>query len=209
MGALSTRNDDPTGACRPFDADRDGFVVGEGSAALLIEELQHALARDATIYAELVGYGTSVDAHHMAAPLESGEGAILAMQTALDRAGVAPEDVDYINAHGTSTRLNDSSETQAIKMVLGEHAYDIAISSSKSMTGHLLGGAGGLEALICTKTLADGIISPTINLDTPDPDCDLDYVPHEARKAEVKVAMSNSFGFGGHNACVVLRRYDE
>jgi 3-oxoacyl-[acyl-carrier-protein] synthase II len=209
MGALSTHNDDPPGACRPFDADRDGFVVSEGTAVLVIESLEHALARGATIHAEIVGYGTSVDANHMAAPLESGEGGRLAMQAALDRAGLDPEEVDYINAHGTGTQLNDPAETRAIKTLLGEHAYNIAVSSSKSMTGHLLAGAGALEALICVKVLEDGIIPPTINYDTPDPDCDLDYVPNEAREAEVRVAMSNSFGFGGHNACVVLRRYEE
>jgi 3-oxoacyl-[acyl-carrier-protein] synthase II len=208
MGALSTRNDDPARACRPFDADRDGFVISEGSAILVLESLEHALARSATIYAEMVGYGTSVDANHIAAPLETGDGARLAMQCALKRAGLAPEAVDYLNAHGTSTRLNDVSETRAVKAVMGEHAYDVAISSTKSMTGHLLGGAGALEALICVKVLEDGIIPPTINYETPDPDCDLDYVPNEARSAAAKVAMSNSFGFGGHNACVVLRRYE-
>ncbi len=208
MGALSTRNDDPAGACRPFDADRDGFVISEGAAVLIVEDLDHALARGATIHAEIVGYGTSVDANHMAAPLETGDGARLAMQNALDRAGLEPEAVDYLNAHGTSTRLNDVAETRAIKTVLGEHAYDVAVSSTKSMTGHLLGGAGALEALICVKVLEDGIIPPTINYETPDPDCDLDYVPNEARRADVRVAMSNSFGFGGHNACVVLRRYE-
>jgi 3-oxoacyl-[acyl-carrier-protein] synthase II len=207
MGALSTRNDDPSRACRPFDATRDGFVVSEGAAVLILEELEHALARGATIYAEMVGYGASVDANHMAAPLESGEGACLAMSGALDRAGLAPEAVDYINAHGTSTVLNDVSETRAIKTVLGEHAYDIPVSSTKSMTGHLLGGAGALEALICAKALEDGIIPPTINYETPDPDCDLDYVPNETRTVDVEVALSNSFGFGGHNACVILRRY--
>jgi 3-oxoacyl-[acyl-carrier-protein] synthase II len=208
MGALSTRNDDPAGACRPFDANRDGFVISEGAVVLVIENLEHAQARGATIHAEIVGYGTSVDANHMAAPLETGEGARLAMQNALDRAGLAPEVVDYLNAHGTSTRLNDVSETRAIKTVLGEHAYDIPVSSTKSMTGHLLGGAGALEALICVNVLEDGIIPPTINYEVPDPDCDLDYVPNEARQANVRVAMSNSFGFGGHNACVILRRYE-
>jgi 3-oxoacyl-[acyl-carrier-protein] synthase II len=208
MGALSTRNDDPTAACRPFDADRDGFVMGEGAAVLVIEELQQALARGATILAEMVGYGSSVDAYHMAAPLEDGYGAKLAIQGALDRAGLRAEAVDYINAHGTSTKLNDVSETRAIKMVLGEHAYNVAVSSSKSMTGHLLGGAGALEALICVKVLEDGIIPPTVNYRTPDPDCDLDYVPNEARQAGVRVAMSNSVGFGGHNSCIILRRYE-
>jgi 3-oxoacyl-[acyl-carrier-protein] synthase II len=208
MGALSTRNDDPGGACRPFDANRDGFVISEGAVVLVIESLVHAQARGATIHAEIVGYGTSVDANHIAAPLETGDGARLAMQNALDRAGLAPEVVDYLNAHGTSTRLNDVSETRAIKTVLGEHAYDIPVSSTKSMTGHLLGGAGALEALICVNVLEDGIIPPTINYEVPDPDCDLDYVPNEARQANVRVAMSNSFGFGGHNACVILRRYE-
>jgi len=208
MGALSTRNEDPAGACRPFDADRDGFVIGEGAAVLVLESLDHALARGATIHAEVVGYGTSVDANHMAAPLETGEGARLAMQNALDRAGLAPGAVDYINAHGTSTRLNDVAETRAIKTVLGESAYDVAISSTKSMTGHLLGGAGALEALVCVKVMEGGILPPTINYETPDPDCDLDYVPNEARRADIKVAMSNSFGFGGHNACVILRQYE-
>jgi 3-oxoacyl-[acyl-carrier-protein] synthase II len=208
MGALSMRNDDPAGACRPFDANRDGFVISEGAVVLVIESLERAQARGATIHAEIVGYGTSVDAHHMAAPLETGEGARLAIQNALDRAGLAAEAVDYLNAHGTSTRLNDVSETRAIKTVLGEHAYDVAVSSTKSMTGHLLGGAGALEALICANVLEDGIIPPTINYEVPDPDCDLDYVPNEARQAEVQVAMSNSFGFGGHNACVILRRFE-
>jgi len=207
MGALSTHNDDPAGACRPFDAGRNGFVVSEGGAVLVIESLEHAQARGATIHAEIVGYGTSADANHMAAPVETGEGARLAMQNALARAGLDPEAVDYINAHGTATQLNDPIETRAIKNLMGEHAYNIAVSSSKSMTGHLLGGAGALEALICVKVLEDGIIPPTINYKTPDPECDLDYVPNQARRAEVRVAMSNSFGFGGHNACVVLRRH--
>jgi 3-oxoacyl-[acyl-carrier-protein] synthase II len=209
MGALSTHNEDPAGACRPFDADRDGFVVSEGGAVLVIELLEHALARGATIYAEIVGYGTSVDAYHMAAPLETGEGARLAMQRALDRAGMDSEEIDYINAHGTATRLNDPAETWAIKTLMGEHAYNIAVSSSKSMTGHLMGGAGALEALICVKVLEDGIIPPTINYSNPDPDCDLDYVPNQARQADVNAAMSNSFGFGGHNASLILRRYEE
>jgi len=208
MGALSTRNDEPARACRPFDADRDGFVVSEGAAVLVLESLEHALARGATIHAEIVGYGTSVDAYHIAAPLETGDGARQAMQCALARAGLSPEAVDYLNAHGTGTRLNDVAETRAIETVLGEHAYDVAVSSTKSMTGHLLGGAGALEALVCVKVLEDDIIPPTINYETPDPDCDLDYVPNEARRAKINVAMSNSFGFGGHNACVVLRRYE-
>jgi 3-oxoacyl-[acyl-carrier-protein] synthase II len=209
MGALSTYNEDPAGACRPFDANRTGFVVSEGAAVLVIEILEHALARGASIYAEVVGYGTSADANHMAAPLESGKGAQLAMQNALDRAGLTAESIDYLNAHGTATLLNDTTETRAVKNLMGEHAYNVAVSSTKSMTGHLLGGAGALEALICTKVLTDGIIPPTINYETPDPDCDLDYVPNEARQATVQTAMSNSFGFGGHNACLILRRYSE
>jgi 3-oxoacyl-[acyl-carrier-protein] synthase II len=209
MGALSTANENPAGACRPFDAKRDGFVVSEGAAVLVIESLEHALARGASIYAEVVGYGTSVDANHMAAPLETGAGARLAMQNALGRAGLTAQDIDYLNAHGTSTRLNDTAETRAIKDLMGEHAYNVAVSSTKSMTGHLLAGAGALEALICTKVLQDGIIPPTINYETPDPDCDLDYVPNEARQASIHTAMSNSFGFGGHNACLILRQYDQ
>jgi 3-oxoacyl-[acyl-carrier-protein] synthase II len=207
MGALSTANENPAAACRPFDANRTGFVVSEGAAVLLLESLELAVARGASIYAELVGYGTSVDANHMAAPLETGHGARLAMQNALDRAGLRAEDIDYLNAHGTSTRLNDTAETRAIKNLMGEHAYNVAVSSTKSMTGHLLAGAGALEALICAKVLQDGIIPPTINYETPDPDCDLDYVPNQARQAEARTVMSNSFGFGGHNACLILRRY--
>jgi 3-oxoacyl-[acyl-carrier-protein] synthase II len=209
MGALSTYNEDPSRACRPFDANRSGFVVSEGAAVLVLEALDHARARGATIYAEIVGYGTSVDAHHIAAPLEDGAGARLAMRNALDRAGLPVTQVNYLNAHGTGTQLNDGAETRAIKDLMGEHAYNLVVSSTKSMTGHLLGGAGALEALICAKVLVDGIIPPTINYETPDPDCDLDYVPNEARQADIRVAMSNSFGFGGHNACVVLRRYSE
>jgi 3-oxoacyl-[acyl-carrier-protein] synthase II len=209
MGALSTHNQDPAGACRPFDADRDGFVVSEGAVVLMLEELEHAKARGATIDAEIVGYGTSVDANHMAAPLPDGEAAILAIQAALDRAGMEPTQVDYINAHGTATRLNDPAETQAIKRVFGDHAYKLAVSSTKSMTGHLLAGAGALEALICVKALQDGIIPPTINLRNPDPECDLDYVPNQARPADINVVMSDSFGFGGHNATLLLKRYQE
>jgi 3-oxoacyl-[acyl-carrier-protein] synthase II len=209
MGALSTHNQDPAGACRPFDIDRDGFVVSEGAVVMMLEELEHAKARGATIYAEILGYGTSVDAHHMAAPLPTGESAALTVQRALDRAGMDPTEVDYINAHGTATRLNDVTETTAIKRVFGDHAYKLAVSSTKSMTGHLLGGAGALEALICVKALQDGIIPPTINLKNPDPECDLDYVPNQARPADINVVTSNSFGFGGHNATLVLRRYPE
>jgi 3-oxoacyl-[acyl-carrier-protein] synthase II len=208
MGAMSLRNDAPEKACRPFDMDRDGFVVSEGAAVMVLESLEHALARGAHIYAEFVGYGTSVDADHMAAPLASGEGAAVAIRAALARAGMQPTDIDYINAHGTSTKLNDVAETNAIKLVFGEHAYRVPISSTKSMTGHLLAGAGALEALVCVKTIEEGIIPPTINLEHPDPECDLDYVPNVARRANVRVAMSNSFGFGGHNATVIIKRYE-
>jgi len=208
MGAMSLRNDAPEKACRPFDRDRDGFVVSEGAAVMVLESLEHALARGARIYAEFVGYGTSVDADHMAAPLASGEGAAVAIRAALARAGMQPTDIDYINAHGTSTKLNDVAETNAIKLVFGEHAYRIPVSSTKSMTGHLLAGAGALEALVCVKTIEEGIIPPTINLENPDPECDLDYVPNVARRANVRVAMSNSFGFGGHNATVIIKRYE-
>jgi beta-ketoacyl-acyl-carrier-protein synthase II len=210
MGALSRHNDDPAGACRPFDNDRDGFVVSEGAAVLIMETEEYALARGARIYAEVVGYGSSADAYNMAAPHENGQGAKDAMQMALRKAaeyGVLPSDIDYINAHGTSTRLNDKTETLAIKDVLGEHAYNVKISSTKSMSGHLLGGAGALETLICAKVIQDGIIPPTINLRNPDPDCDLDYTPGTPRRAEVDVTLSNSFGFGGHNATIMLRRY--
>ncbi len=207
MGAMSTRNHDPAGACRPFDADRDGFLMGEGSAILIVEALDHALARGARIYGEVLGYGCSADAYHMAAPAENGEGAIVAMRMAVRKAGIRLAEIDYINAHGTATRLNDKGETLAIKTVLGEHAYRVAISSTKSMTAHLLGGAGAFEALVCLKAMQEGIIPPTINLATPDPECDLDYTPNVARRANIEVALSNSFGFGGHNATIVLRRW--
>lgn len=210
MGALSQRTDNPKAACRPFDRDRDGFVMSEGSAILVLETLEHALARGARIYAEVIGYGNTNDAYHMAAPHETGRGAADAMRMALRKAaayGETPADVDYINAHGTATRLNDVGETLAIKQVFGETAYNLRISSTKSMTGHLLGAAGALEAIICVKTIETGIVAPTINLDNPDPDCDLDYTPNHAVKADVRVTMSNSFGFGGHNACIMLRRY--
>ncbi|MBM3135742.1 MAG: beta-ketoacyl-ACP synthase II [Chloroflexi bacterium] len=206
MGALSKRNDEPEKASRPFDRDRDGFVMGEGAGILVLERLEHALARGARIYGEVAGYGATADAFHITAPAEGGEGAARAMQIALEQAGLAPEEVDYLNAHGTSTALNDVSETQAIKTVLGKHAYRVAISSTKSMVGHIMGAAGAVEGIAALLTLRDGVIHPTINLDNPDPQCDLDYVPHVARRAPVHVAMSNSFGFGGHNACVVFRR---
>nr|WP_290665626.1 beta-ketoacyl-ACP synthase II [Ardenticatena sp.] len=208
-GALSTRNDDPQRASRPFDAQRDGFVFGEGAGALVLESLEHAQARGATILAEVVGYGLSDDAYHISAPAEGGEGAARAMAMALRKAGVGPEMVDYINAHGTSTPLNDKSETEAIKAVFGEHAYRIPISSTKSMVGHLLGAAGVVEAAVCVQTILDGIIHPTINYEYPDPECDLDYVPNEPRKATVRYALSNSFGFGGHNASILLKAYEE
>ena len=207
MGALSQRNEDPQRASRPFDRDRDGFVAGEGAGVLVIESEEHARQRGAHIYAEVLGYGASADAYHITAPLENGEGAIIAMQKALDDAGISPEDVDYINAHGTSTKLNDRSETHAIKQVFGEAAYDVAISSTKSMTGHLLGAAGAIEAIFCAKAIETDYAPPTINYETPDPECDLDYVPNEARRMTINVAMSNSFGFGGHNACLILGQY--
>ena len=210
MGALSQRNHDPEGACRPFDIDRDGFVISEGAAIVIMETEEHALARGAHIYAEVIGYGSSADAYSMAAPHETGRGAIDAMKMALRKAasyGVQPHDIDYINAHGTSTRLNDKTETWAIKHVLGEHAYNVKISSTKSMTGHLLGGAGALETIICAKVIQEGIVPPTINLDTQDPECDLNYTPHKPVQATVDVTLSNSFGFGGHNATIMLRRY--
>ncbi len=212
MGAMSQRNDEPSAACRPFDSDRDGFVMSEGSAVLVLELLEHALARDARIYAEVVGYGNSADAYHMAAPHFHGRGAEDAMNMALRKAkayGVKRDDVDYINAHGTSTTLNDPGETKAIKRVLGEHAYNVNISSTKSMIGHLLGAAGAIEAIICLKTIEDGMIPPTINLENPDPSCDLNYTPLRPVKRDVAVTMSNSFGFGGHNSCLMLRRFEE
>ncbi len=206
MGALSTRNDDPQTASRPFDKNRDGFLMGEGAGVLILESLEHAQARDATILCELSGYGTTDDAHHISAPAENGAGAAMSMQAALMSAGLTVNDIDYINAHGTSTPLNDKSESAAIKTVFGERAYQIPISSTKSMTGHLLGASGALEAAICTQVLLNGILPPTINYETQDPVCDLDYVPNQARKAQPTHVMSNSFGFGGHNATIILSR---
>lgn len=207
MKALSTRNDDPHTASRPFDLHRDGFVISEGSGMLVLEELEAAKRRGATIYAEIIGYGQTSDAYHIAAPPEDGEGAARCMAAALKDAGLNPEDVDYINAHGTSTPLNDKCETLAVKTVFGAHAYKLAMSSTKSMTGHMLGAAGGIEAAFTALTLHHGIIPPTVNLRTPDPDCDLDYVPLTARETKVQVAMSNSFGFGGTNGVIIMRRY--
>jgi 3-oxoacyl-[acyl-carrier-protein] synthase II len=209
MHALSQRNHEPEKASRPFDLERDGFVMGEGAGILILEELEHAKRRGAKIYAELLGYGLSGDAYHVAAPDPNAIGAINCMKMALEDAGIKPEDVDYINAHGTSTKLNDASETKAIKQVFGDHAYKMPISSTKSMTGHLLGGAGAVESIFSILTICRGIIPPTINYETPDPECDLDYVPNKARKAEVKIALSNSFGFGGTNACLIFGKYEE
>ncbi len=203
--AVSTRNDDPEGASRPFDADRDGFVMGEGAATLVLEEREHAEARGANIYAEVLGYGMSADGFHITLPRPGGDGAARAMQNSLNNASLEASDIDYINAHGTSTKANDVTETQAIKTVFGEDAYRVPVSSTKSMTGHLLGGAGALESLVCILALRDGVVPPTINYTTPDPECDLDYVPNEARSTTAEIALSNSFGFGGANACLVLR----
>jgi 3-oxoacyl-[acyl-carrier-protein] synthase II len=208
MRALSTRNDEPERASRPWDRDRDGFVMGEGSGVVILEELEHAKRRGAPILAELLGLGMSSDAFHISAPCADGDGAIRAIQAALDDGSLNPEDVDYINAHGTSTTVGDSAETVAIKGVFGHHARDVMISSTKSMTGHLLGAAGGLEFGIAVLTLVHGIVPPTINLENPDPENDLDYVPHTAREADVKVALTNSFGFGGTNACLAVGRLD-
>jgi 3-oxoacyl-[acyl-carrier-protein] synthase II len=208
MKALSTRNDEPERASRPFDRDRDGFVIAEGSGVLILEERERALQRGAKIYAEVVGYAANGDAHHMTAPAPEGEGAARCMRLALKDAGLAPTDVDYINAHGTSTEYNDANETMAIKRVFGEQAAKLAVSSTKSMTGHLLGAAGAVEGVFSALTLHHGLIPPTINYDNPDPQCDLDYVPNEARKADLKVVLSNSFGFGGTNACVIMRRVE-
>jgi 3-oxoacyl-[acyl-carrier-protein] synthase II len=207
MRAMSRRNDEPQKASRPFDKDRDGFVLGEGAAILVLEELAHAEARDAKIYAEVIGYGMSNDAYDMVHPAPEGAGAARAMKAALLDAEVEPTQVDYINPHATSTSAGDIAETQATKQVFGEHAYKIAISATKSMTGHLLGAAGAIEAAATALAIHNSLLPPTINLDNPDPECDLDYIPHTARAASVDIALSNSFGFGGHNATLVLKRY--
>jgi len=209
LNAISTRNNEPPLASRPFDAERDGFIISEGAGILVLEDLAHAQGRGANILAELISYGASADAFHITQPLEDGGGAARAMQTALNKAGLAPTEIDYINAHGTSTPLNDRMETKAIKTVFGDSAYRIPISSTKSMTGHLIGAAGAVEAIICIMTIRNGVIPPTINLTHPDPDCDLDYVPNTARRAKVTTALSNSFGFGGHNSVLILRQYSE
>jgi 3-oxoacyl-[acyl-carrier-protein] synthase II len=209
MRALSTRNDDPGRASRPFDVDRDGFVMGEGAGVIVIEELEHARRRGAPVYAELVGYGMSADAYHITAPSEDGDGAIRVMDAALRDAKIGPSDVQYINAHGTSTPYNDKLETLAIKKLFGEHANSLAISSTKSMTGHLLGAAGGLEAGISALAVKHQVVPPTINLDNPDPECDLDYVPHQARPLAIEYALSNSFGFGGTNGALLFKRFSE
>ena len=207
--ALSTRNEDPQGASRPFDSDRDGFVLGEGAGLLVLESLEHAEQRGANILAEMSGYGASSDAHHVTQPHPEGEGAARAMKWAIEDAGITPDKVDYINAHGTSTPLNDKYETIAMKRMYGDHAYKLAISSTKSMTGHLLGAAGGIEAAFTVLTIKNGIVPPTINIDNPDPDCDLNYIPNTAKKQPVNVAMSNSLGFGGHNASLVFERFTQ
>ncbi len=209
MKAISARNDEPQKASRPFDAERDGFVISEGASVLIIENLEHARRRDANILAEIVAYGATADSYHITQPIENGEGAAKAMQIALQNAGLAPTEIDYINAHGTSTPLNDVTETRAIKSVFGDYAYRIPISSTKSMTGHMIGCAGAAEAAICILTIQHGIIPPTINLTHPDPECNLDYVPNVARPAKVTTALSNSFGFGGHNSVLVFRRFSE
>ena len=209
MKALTSRNDQPTKASRPFDAERDGFIIGEGSGVVILEELESAQTRGARIYAELLGYGSSGDAYHITQPAPEGKGAARAMQMAIDKSGINYDQLNYINAHGTSTSLNDKFETMGIKRVFKEYAYDLMISSTKSMTGHLLGAAGGVEAVVCSKVLYDKILPPTINYENPDPDCDLDYIPNAAREySDVNYVMSNSFGFGGQNACLVLGKYE-
>jgi 3-oxoacyl-[acyl-carrier-protein] synthase II len=208
MKAMSTRNSEPEKASRPFERDRDGFIMGEGAGVVIIESLEHALARGARIYAEIAGYGSNADAYHITAPAPEGAQAAKCMAMALADAGVKPEDVDYINAHGTSTSLNDKNESLAIKSLFGEHAKNISVSSIKSMTGHLLGAAGGIEAVATALTVLNDMMPPTINYDNPDPELDLDYVPNQARAKKVRVALSNSFGFGGHNATILVKKYE-
>ena len=208
MGAVSCRNDEPERASRPFDANRDGFLMAEGAGVVILESLEHAQERGAAIHAEVLGYGSSCDAFHITAPDEEGAGAAQSMQTALDDAALAPDEINYINAHGTSTPLNDRMETRAIRRVFGKHAYKLPISSTKSMIGHLMGAAGTVEAIACAKTLETGVLHPTINYETPDPECDLDYVPNVARETNPRTVLSNSFGFGGHNASLILRRWE-
>lgn len=207
MKALSQRNEEPKKASRPFDKDRDGFVMGEGAGILILEDLEHAIKRGARIYAEIIGYGATADAYHITAPAPDGEGAYKAMRKAVEDAGIDPKEIDYINAHGTSTELNDKFETMAIKKLMGDYVYKVMVSSTKSMTGHLLGAAGGVEAIACIMAITEGIVPPTINYEVKDENCDLDYVPNHARKAEVNYAMSNSLGFGGHNASILLKKY--
>jgi len=207
MRALSTRNDEPEKASRPFDLERDGFIMSEGSAILVLEELEHAKARGAKIYAEMAGYGATGDAYHITAPTEDGEGSTRAILMAIKDAGMQPTDIDYINAHGTSTPLNDKGETMAIKNAFGDYAYKVKVNSTKSMVGHMLGAAAGIDAIVCVKTIETGIIQPTINLTNPDPDCNLDYTPHNAVKQRVNAALSNSLGFGGHNSAIIIKRY--
>lgn len=207
MKALSTRNDEPQKACRPFDSQRDGFIMAEGAGVLVLEELEHAKTRGAKIYAEMIGYGATCDAFHITAPAEKGEGGARAMKMALHDAGIAPEKVDYINAHGTSTPLNDKNETEAIKTVFGEHAKKVKINSTKCMVGHTLGAAAAIEAIVCCKSIQDSKIHPTINLEFPDPECDLNYTPHHAIDFPVDFALSNSLGFGGHNGVIILKKY--
>ena len=207
MKALSDNNEDPKGASKPFDKNRDGFIMGEGSGILILEDLEHAIKRGARIYGEVVGYGSTADAYHITAPAPDGEGAYKAMKKAVADADINPEKIDYINAHGTSTEMNDKFETMAIKRLMGDYAYKVPISSTKSMTGHLLGAAGGIEAIACLMAINEGVIPPTINYNIKDENCDLDYVPNHARKVEVSYAMSNSLGFGGHNASIILKKY--
>ena len=209
MKALSTRNNEPEKASRPFDRDRDGFVMGEGAGIMVLEDMEHALSRGAKIYAEIIGYGMTGDAYHITSPPPEGEGAARCMRASLKDANIHPEEIEYINAHGTSTKYGDELETQAIKTVFGKHAYKLAVSSTKSMTGHLLGAAGGVEGVICALSIFNKIIPPTINLENPDPECDLDYVPNKARAMDTNMAMSNSFGFGGTNACIIFKKYTD